>query len=387
MKKTVQRVGIYKLENRTRRNGVKRFALEWWHKGKHHSKTFGSDKDRQNWIKARTAEAKGKLSVRAAAARAGDYVARFSRLDLEVQHALLGAWDRVELAGGGVGDVLRAADEACAALGGGITVAEAIAVHLESEAKKVRPRTYSTHRLYLEKLAATAGGRQLCTLTRGFCREWIEAASTLSAERHLHASLSAFLNDCVRRELLRDTPMHGLKKPAALTAENVAILSAEEAERVMRAAERIAPMSAARFAVALFAGLRPLRELNELRAEFVNLEDGMIYVSKGSAKTGQNRSVPIPANLRAWLEKYPFGESVPYTRHWRGKVAEEAKVALSPDIFRHTCASFRLALTRDPVRTADEMGHSPAVLRRHYANRRIPPADVERFWGIRPAGG
>jgi len=61
-------------------------------------------------------------------------------------------------------------------------------------------------------------------------------------------------------------------------------------------------------------------------------------------------------------------------------------VAWPPDVLRHTYASFRLAMLRDPARVADEMGHDVAVLKRHYANRRIPPADVKRFWAIRPQG-
>lgn len=380
-----QRVGIYSLETRVRKSGEKRYALSWWKKGHHHSKTFASDEDRKAWLKSQGREEKGVKSVRDAAARAGDYAARFSRLPLEVQHALLGAWDRLSRAGGTAEDVDRTAREAAQAMGGGITIRDAVAAHLEDAGKQRRARTMGNRRNYLRKLVEVFGDRPLCSLTRGVCRKWIEEAEAPGARRNRHAELSAFLNDCVRRDLLRDTPMRGLRKPPPPQTEDVDILTAEQAENVMRAAERICVHSVAYFALALFAGLRPERELRMLRVGHVNLEDGMIYVSRGTAKTWQNRSVPIPDNLRAWLKEYPPEEAVPYTRYWRNKVLGAAGARRSADILRHTCASFRLALTRDAARVADEMGHSVAVLSRHYANRRIPPADVERFWNIRPA--
>lgn len=380
-----QRVGIYSLETRARKNGEKRYAVSWWKKGHHHSRTFASEEERRAWLKTQGREEKGVQSIRAAAAKAGDYVARFSRLPLEVQHALLGAWDRMSAAGGTAEDVSRAAQEAADGMGGGITVAEAVAAHLEAVGRVRRPKTLIMHRCYLAPLVAKLGERPLCSLTRGACREWIEEGGSQGANRHRFEALSAFLNDCLRRDWMRDTPMRGLQKPPPPQAEEVAILSAEEAERFMRAAERVRPESAAYFALALFAGLRPERELPRAAIGHVNMDDGMIYVSRGSAKTWQNRSVPIPDNLRAWLGRYPPEDAIPYTRYWRKKVFAEAGISPASDILRHTCASFRLALTRDPARVADEMGHSVAVLRRHYANRRIPPADVERFWGILPS--
>lgn len=379
-----QMIGKYSLETRTRKSGAQRFAVEWWEKRHHHSKVFPSAKERKEWLQARMRESKGVASVRAAAARAGDYVSRFSRLDLDIQNALLGAWDRVRAAGGGVADISKAAEDATAALGGGVTISEAVAVHLANAKRWNRPKTVQHKAEYLADLTAKMGSLNLCTLSRAACREWVESGDTPWIVRHRHAVLSAFLNDCVRREWLRDTPMRGLQKPPPPIAENVAIFTADEAERYMRAAERIARQSVAHFAVALFAGLRPQREVPNLKDQFINLDDGMIYVSKWTVKTAQSRSVPISPNLRAWLMAYPFKDSVPYSREQRTRVAAEAGVTLANDIFRHTCASFRLALTRNPAQTADEMGHSLAVLHSHYANRRIPPADVKHFWSILP---
>lgn len=377
--------GNYKLTEHLAKNGKRSYRATWWEAGnKHRSKTFKSLEERRRWVGEREKTARDVSAVAARAARTGDYVARFAKLPPDAQNALLGGWDRILAAGGTADDLLDAAAEKAASMGGGITVREAAEKHLADLEGRVSRGTAKERRHYLSPLLAVHGDKTLCALTRGVCRDWIEGGATTAIRRHRHSVLSAFLNDCLRRDWLQNFPMTALRKPPAPVAENVAIFTAEEAERVMRAAEEFAPSMVPYFAIGLFAGLRPERELACLREEYIDLEGRTLYVTRSTAKRVE-RDVPVSENLAAWLAAFPVRGAVGFNRKLRRLVAERAGVAWHSDIMRHTRASFRLALTRDPVRVADEMGHGTDVLRRHYANRRIAPADVERFWEIMPS--
>lgn len=383
------KVGIYKLEELKLKNGKTSYRLTWWEKDhKHRSKTFVSEKERSRWLKAVKKKERSAARIRARAERAGDYVARFSRLPVDVQHALLGGWDRISSAGGEVDDILAAADARAASMGGGITVEEAVARHVEDLAGRLSPRTIGERRIYLSMLAASHGNTPLCALTRGTCREWIEEGKTTAVRRHRHSVLSAFLNDCLRRDWLREFPLRGLRKDKMPMAEAVPIFTAAEAERVLREAEKSPfPERVSYIAIGLFAGLRPERELTDLAAANINIESRVIYVPHSRSKVRINRDVPISDNLFAWLRAYPVVRPVSAPRSFIRRIAAAAKVAWTPDVMRHTCASYRLALTRDAVRTADELGNSVDILKRHYANRKISPEEVARFWSIMPSGG
>ena len=376
----------FKLES-TRAGGKIRYRASWWEGRKHRSRTFESEEERQEWVKARRDEEKERRGVQRTARRSGDYVVKFSKLETEVQAALLGAWECIRASGGGSKEVREAAEAMADGLGGGVTVAEAVDAHVEEVRRTRRPGTAKDRAWQLKPLREMWGRRKLGELSRGACRDWISQGNTASARAHRHGALSALLRDCVRREWLRQNPMEGFSKPAEGKREEVEIFPAEVAERLLRTAEEKEPGMVPYYAIGLFAGLRPQRELRELAGRDIDLEGGEIYVRWGSTKTGQSRSVPVSPNLRAWLDCYPVKGRVGWNLYAHKRVLEAAGVKWSQDVMRHTRASYRLAETRDAVRTADEMGHNVATLKRHYANRRIPEAEVERFWGILPKQG
>ncbi len=134
------------------------------------------------------------------------------------------------------------------------------------------------------------------------------------------------------------------------------------------------------FAVGLFAGLRPSRELAGLEWSEIDLPGRRIYVPYGRAKTGRARIVPISPNLASWMERTPKKERT-------GKVSRFTRAAFRgwcTNLMRHTRVSYRMAQTRNPVLVAAEGGHTQEVMHRHYANLRIPPAHVTAFWRIWP---
>lgn len=121
----------------------------------------------------------------------------------------------------------------------------------------------------------------------------------------------------------------------------------------------------------------------------MDLPGRRLYVPCGRAKTGRARAVPVSDNLAAWLEAVPaacrHGLIAPFSRAAFRRCVAAAGIAWTPDVMRHTRVSYRLALGISPAIVAAEGGHTADVMRRHYANLRIPPADVARFWALTPA--
>ena len=142
------------------------------------------------------------------------------------------------------------------------------------------------------------------------------------------------------------------------------------------------------FAIGLFAGLRPVRELAGLDWGDVDLSDRRLYVPCGRAKTGRARVVPVSPNLAAWLETVPperrAGPVAPFSRMAFRRVLATAGIAWHPDVMRHSRVSYRLAQCGNPALVAAEGGHSPGVMHRHYVNLRIPTADIAAYWNLVP---
>jgi integrase len=166
------------------------------------------------------------------------------------------------------------------------------------------------------------------------------------------------------------------------------VLTPKEARRLLRTAQKVAPQMALYFAVGLFAGLRPSRELAGLEWGDVDLADRRIYVPYGRTKTGRARIVPISNNLASWLERTPkaarTGKVARFTRDRFRRVVEAWGGGWSTNLMRHTRVSYRLAQCRNPILVAAEGGHTQDVMHRHYANLRIPAAHVTAFWRIGP---
>ena len=310
----------------------------------------------------------------------------------EQRHAILLAAARIEAAGGCAGDLPEAVEDWIAAhlAAGRIALSAAVAAHVaDLESLGRSPRTVADRRWRLGRLVAAVGDRPVAQLTRGRIASWV-ASGPPRGRRDMFAAASALCRWAWERGHLRRNPMESLRKPPRAAAGPPAILTPDAAAALLRAAAGHAPDMALYFAVGLFAGLRPVRELAGLRWEDVDLPGRRLYVPCGRAKTGRARAVPISENLAEWLCTVPAplrrGPVAPFSRAAFRRCVEEAGIAWTPDVMRHTRVSYRLALGIDPAAVAAEGGHSADVMRRHYANLRIPPTDVAAFWGIVPGG-
>lgn len=165
-------------------------------------------------------------------------------------------------------------------------------------------------------------------------------------------------------------------------------------ERLLHAAEAVAPEAVAALAVMAFAGVRP-HEALRLRWEHIALDtDKPIIAMLGDVtKTRTTRHVDISANLREWLTRYRRADgllapSAGKMRIDRERAMRAAGMAEWPkDVLRHTAATMLVARTRDANYTSAQLGHTGGtqVFERHYRGVMPAPDDVARFWKIVPS--
>ena len=183
-----------------------------------------------------------------------------------------------------------------------------------------------------------------------------------------------------------------------------AILTVEESERFMQAAESYKAGRLALYAaVCLFGGLRPF-EASRLKWEHVMLEDRQIRLAGSMTKTGRGRVITISETLAAWLHAYKDGEFFPLG--WR-RDFDEVKSAIGygnparlkgavadgtkwrpwvPDILRHSAISHTFRQSGSFGLAAEQFGNSEAIIKAHYFGR-VSTEDSKRFFAILPTKG
>lgn len=241
------------------------------------------------------------------------------------------------------------------------------------EAAGRREKTLRTLRGKLEVLSKKFGPRPIGDIQYGELEKWLvgmkgKKGVTRNGYRQAAVSLweYAIAHDCAVVNIAKRLPK------ASRDEELPAIFTLPEARRLLRSASKVwGGKMLAYFAIGMFAGLRPERELAGTRWENIDLEDGTIRVMPDIAKRRRMRFVRIEKTLAAWLERCPerTGRIFYSRRCWR-KVIEDAKVEWREDIMRHSFASYMLARDGDAAKVSRELGHSESseVLFNHYRN-------------------
>ena len=247
-----------------------------------------------------------------------------------------------------------------------IPLSEAITAFLEEkEHLNLRPRSLSSVRAYLLRFERDFSGCTLDTLTPALLSDWLNRLTGPITRNNYRRALTDFGNFCVRHQWLTRNPA------AATSAAHVepampAILTITQTRDLLRAVIKH-PSVAPYYALALFAGLRPT-ELERLNAR--DIQD-QIHITAAAAKTRQQRYVTISENLRAWLDLYlrPGPVTPPGFRALFERIRTDAGIDWTPDLMRHSFATYHLALHRDAALTAHELGHrGQHMLFQHYRN-------------------
>jgi integrase len=123
-------------------------------------------------------------------------------------------------------------------------------------------------------------------------------------------------------------------------------------------------------AIGAFAGARS-SELQRIRFEKINWDAGVIPLNYDETKTNERRLVPIQPNLADWLRPYEgkHGLICPYANPYDGvldRIAQAAGLDWRKNALRYSSISYRLAITRDAAKVAEEHGNSEDEVKQTY---------------------
>ena len=199
--------------------------------------------------------------------------------------------------------------------------------------------------------------------------------------------LGGVFNYGMKKEWCDQNPVERLGRKVRPPTE-VQIYTPAQAAALMAAAdERIVPM----LAVCMFAGLRA-SEARKTTWGDIDLAEGVVKVRATVAKTHRPRTIPISANLKAWLQPHvgkaeasivPTAD-ITIVRLLRA-AHEDAKVPRIKHGARHSFASYLLARDGSIDDLVLAMGHDDVKTTFQHYHRAATKKDAVAFWKIAPA--
>ena len=192
--------------------------------------------------------------------------------------------------------------------------------------------------------------------------------------------LSTLLSFAVRRGYMEKNPCE-LVERVTIEWHAPEILTVPQCRALLLAARKEDAAFLPHLALCLFAGVRPAEALR-LTWDDLNLTTGLLTIDAEDSKTRSRRVVELPEACVTWLR---LGGDLPAinVRKRLNAVATSAGITPWPrDAMRHTAASYWHALKGEVV-TARNLGHSEAILHRHY-RALVTPAGAKEFFAITP---
>ncbi|HMP76595.1 MAG TPA: tyrosine-type recombinase/integrase [Kiritimatiellia bacterium] len=295
--------------------------------------------------------------------------------------------------------------------------------YLASKTKSgCRPATLADVKARLGSFVLEHAREHVHAITTQDIEKWIDARKGQSIENRdgYRRAFVSFFNYAVKRAYREGNPASVIELPKRNGGyKRIAILTPDEATRLLRATLEHAPDMIPYFAIGIFAGLRPENELAHLDWRNIDFTHRTIHVEAASAKTRRERYVDMSPNLIEWLTPYrqhvgpivflrqkfdlirekaeliPPREVKGYYELTRanGKKFRQKRLGArkgtkvwKADIMRHTFASYHLAEHNDAGKTASQLGHGSQLemLFQHY-RRAIRAEQAHQFWAIRPS--
>lgn len=269
----------------------------------------------------------------------------------------------------------------------------------------------TAYRLRGEKLVAAFPDRMIATITGEELRLHLEDTTGGPGAFNQNLRLvRAIWNWCAKppRVWCKTEAVTHLEAQESVSGE-IGVLSAKEAEALLRTAEKHFPECVPAFAIAIFTGMRQA-EIERLNpSDFV--AEG-ISVPALSAKTKRRRFIQMPEPLAVWLAAYPVADTV-CPSNWRRKEKAVRRLAgwrvwsdivpaleITPKMeatppdslpawpenaLRHTAATVAIALGKPIETLVFEHGHvgGLGMLRRHYVGC-MAKSEAVKIWSIGP---
>jgi len=267
--------------------------------------------------------------------------------------------------------------------------------------------TYQTFKTELEGFVAAHPGMVMSGVTaevlQGWChRGAVPKAGKVTREARVPAprtvrnritTFHTFLNRCRDWNLIAPGGKHAaalLRRPVIPDAGKE-ILSPEQGRALLKAVREKEPKLEVYLLLAGWLGLRP-SECQRLVWERFAWEKGFLRVCVDTAqKTSMERWVPVEAGVLARLKvlfEASGKKAAARCCGWRSREflsvlarAEGIVAVWPPDVLRHSFCSYRLAITQDIAKVAEEAGNSPGIIRTNY-RRPVLPEEGEEWWTV-----
>ncbi len=274
----------------------------------------------------------------------------------------------------------------------------------------LRPKTQQGYKHTASRLKAALGNRLLTAISADDLRKALAPAGTpaTAAAGHLRTG-KAFWRWSAEKGWCDADTFNGVKLPkSSVETGDIEFLTPDDAEALLRTAEKHFPQAVASYALQLFAGIRA-EEIVRMEAKDVSA-DG-IELGASVTKKGRRRHITPNATLAAWLAKHPF-QPCP---NWRETSAACRRLAgwdvvsailnervrvgtMEPlpepslsrwpqNALRHSHATYAVASGTALETLLFEFGHSGTtkVLRDHYVGKASKKQALE-FFAIMPEG-
>lgn len=245
----------------------------------------------------------------------------------------------------------------------------------------LRPTTRRDLRFYTRRLLSIAefADVPLNHFNARRCRQLLDMAFSGTPSGYIKGRniLHSIFAHGVRLEWCSRNPVDLIRVPKP-KEKPIRPLSLHEVERLKRTAERPA-FRDMKFSLSLmlYCGVRPT-EITRIQQADIDWEEGHVIIRPHTSKTGGGRVVPLRCvrGIRAGERSIPRN----WVRRWKKLRLAAGFRKWTPDICRHTFASYHAAFFKDLPALQLEMGHRDTMLLR---TRYVSPAcrnDARRFW-------
>ena len=270
--------------------------------------------------------------------------------------------------------------------GSKLTIAELCEKYRVSREKAGRS-PYTVRDIYdcLRPFSIRFGGMQVAELTTSGIESWFDDHNGgPTRKRKIRNHLVSVFNFAMKRGYRKDNPAAPIPVPTKVKATPY-VMPTEDVEAVMRYTSAQAPEMVPYMALCLFAGIRPMGEMERINWKDIDFGRRAIFISDAVSKTGDERIVKMTDTLVAWLADHRLPEGSIYFSNMKMKrIRKRAGIRWATDCMRHSFGSYHLAMWQNRGDTAEQMGHSNIrILFNHY-HRAVRSEDAERFWNIRP---
>lgn len=200
-------------------------------------------------------------------------------------------------------------------------------------------------------------------------------------------TLYSFFKYCKMQDWLDVNPVEKVES-WRIRGKTPEIFTPEEVQKILNSTPQQSEIRAYA-AIAAFTGIRNA-EMKRLTWDKIKLDDREIILDSEITKTASRRVVKIPENLAKWLDPYVWelGTKKKVLSKSQNPQIKKLHNALGKENwvkngFRHSAATYYLALTKNAYLTAEQMGHAVDVLKQHY-NGLAREKDAIKYFDILP---